>query len=87
MPTITKVKKTHFEILKVGLDFTTFDESYKNIRKNSNYKGFECFNCGRDFSLGEDISLLIMAENLNKVACRECAIKFRNKLKEESTNE
>lgn len=79
MPEIVKTKTTTFKVLQVGIDFLTFNESYRRIRSNFKYKGFQCYACDKNFVDGEKISLVITNRG-NKVICRSCAKKFSEEL-------
>lgn len=81
MTKITKTKTTTFNILQVGLDMMTFNESYRRIRGGARYKGFQCYACNKKFEDGEKISLAITDKG-NKTLCRSCALKFKTELED-----
>ena len=81
MPEIIKTKTTTFKVMHVGLDFMTFDQSYRRIRGGSRYKGFQCYVCNKKFVDGEKISLAITDKG-NKVICDSCAVQLKNELEE-----
>ncbi len=83
-PEIVKTQITHYKILNVALDFLTFDERYRNVRRDNTYQGFECFNCGKYFLDGEKMSLAF-TNKLNKVICRDCGVMFKSELLAEVT--
>lgn len=81
MPEIIKTKTTTYKVIQIGLDFLTFDQSYRRIRSGARYKGFQCYACNKKFVDGEKISLAITDKG-NKVLCRSCAEQFNKELEE-----
>ncbi|MDQ7095974.1 hypothetical protein REC12_20475 [Desulfosporosinus sp. PR] len=79
---ITKTTTKTFNILQVELDMLTFDESFRRIRQNFRYTGFECYKCGRHFLDNEKISLIITDKG-NKVVCHDCGSEIKQELEEE----
>lgn len=78
---IVRTRTTRYQVTQAAVDLLTFNEAYRRIRGNNRYKGFSCFNCGKDFEDGEKLGLIITAKG-NKVVCRECGLKFKRKLEE-----
>jgi RNase P subunit RPR2 len=83
MPQIIKTRTTVYNITNVSIDFATFDETWRRIRGNYKYKGFECYSCHKPFMDGERIGV-IFTNRGNKTVCRECGIKFVAELKTEA---
>lgn len=75
------IKTERHVITSVLLDFATFDETYRRIRRDFHYQGFECFNCGRAFRTGEPISIAFVAEDRNRVVCQACGQALQAELK------
>jgi hypothetical protein len=76
---IQKTTTKSFKVLHVKGDILTFDERYRNIRKNMKYRGFGCFNCSRKFKDGERFGLIITDKG-NKTVCNECVDKISKEL-------
>jgi hypothetical protein len=70
---------TKYKITQAGLDMMHFDESYRRIRGNYKYKGFECFMCKHHFEDGEKISLAITDKG-NKTICHDCAVEIQKEM-------
>ncbi len=85
MPEIVKTKTTRYEITNVAIDFLIFNESFRRIRGNRKYKGFQCYNCNHKFEDGEKMSLIFTNKG-NKTVCRKCGDLFNKEL-EGATNE
>lgn len=79
--TFTKTTTKTYNILQVALDFLAFNKSYRRIRGNSRYPGFECYQCRRHFQDGEKISLALTDKG-NKVLCHDCGMEIKAKLEE-----
>lgn len=84
MPEITKTVTitTTYKITHVMVDFSTFNEMWRNIRGKYRYKGFECFICHKKFEDGEKIGL-IFCDKGNKTVCQKCGTEIENQLKSE----
>ena len=80
-PEIVRTRTTRYQVTQAAVDFLTFNEVYRRIRGNARYKGFSCFNCGKDFEDEEKLGLIITSKG-NKVVCRECGLKFKRELEE-----
>ncbi len=78
-PEIVKTKTTRYEITNVAIDFLTFDENWRRIRKNRKYKGSQCYNCYTAFKDGEKMSLVFTNKG-NKIVCRGCGESFKKEL-------
>lgn len=81
MTRITKTKTTSYNILQVGIDMFTFDESYRRVRGGAKYKGFQCYSCNKKFKDDEKISLAITDKG-NKTLCHSCAVEFKTELED-----
>lgn len=79
MVSITKTQVTTYEITHIILDMMDFNECFRTIRKNYKYKGFSCFNCGREFQDEEKISVIFTKKG-NKTVCRKCGQKLKEEL-------
>ncbi len=80
-PQIVKTTTLTYDVLDVGLDFLTYDERFRAIRKRVGGPQFaECFVCGKHFADGEMISLMITNRG-NKAVCRACGTKLQEQLK------
>jgi len=77
--TIKKTITRNYNVLQVRGDMFTFNERYRHIRGNMNYRGFECFNCHHDFEDGEKFGLLITDKG-NKTVCNKCVDKISEEL-------
>ena len=78
--TITKTTIKRYDITQIALDFLSFDESYRRIRGNMKNKLFNCFSCKREFTDGENISLIIITNSRNKVVCHACGLEIEAEL-------
>lgn len=67
-------------ITHVGKNALAFNESYRRIRREAEYKGFHCFLCNKPFQDGDPISLLFIKNQTNKVACETCGTDIENEL-------
>jgi len=76
---IVKTRTTKYAIQQIGLDFLIFDENYRRIRQNFKYQGFECYICGKHFTDGDKISLIITNKG-NKFVCHDCGIAIQKEL-------
>lgn len=56
---IVKTRTTRYQVIQAMVGLLTFNEAYRRIRGNNRYKGFSCFNCGKDFEDGEKLGLTI----------------------------
>jgi protein-arginine kinase activator protein McsA len=83
MPKITKTKTTVYNISQVGIDMMEFNERYRQIRGNMNYKGFSCYSCNKHFEDGEKISLIITDKG-NRTVCHKCGMKFKDELEDDT---
>jgi peptide subunit release factor 1 (eRF1) len=79
---IVKTRVTRYIVNQVAIDFLIFSESYRRIRGNFRYKGFECYSCGKHFEDGEKMSLIFTNKG-NKVVCHKCGIRFKEELETE----
>ncbi|WP_288924756.1 hypothetical protein [Aminobacterium colombiense] len=86
MAQIVKTETIVHKIIGVALDFDTFNETYRRIRSNYKYKGFECYSCGKCFENGETIAL-VFTDKGNKTVCRKCGLEFQEQLRKEVNNE
>jgi len=84
LPVITKTQTITYQVLAVSTRYVIFNESYRKIRSDFKYQGFECFACGRKFNDGEEIGIIFTSRG-NKVVCQECGAKLKNEL--EASNE
>jgi hypothetical protein len=73
MKSFTITKKETYIPLWVSKDFFVYNESFINIRKDSNYKCNSCFKCSHKFDINEKISLVCLKGIGNKVFCAACA--------------
>lgn len=80
-PVITKTKTTVYTIAHVLIDMLTFNESYRRIRTNFKYQGFNCYSCRKKFQDGEKISV-IFTDKGNKTVCHECGLNYQRELAE-----
>jgi hypothetical protein len=60
-------------------DAFIFDEVWRVKRGNKSYKGFECFNCGREFKNNERFGFIVTDKG-NKTVCNKCAKEIKEKL-------
>lgn len=75
------VKTVTYDVLEVCLDFLTYDERFRSIRKQGGGPQFaECFVCDRHFADGEMIGLAITSGG-NKPVCRACGTKLQKQLR------
>ncbi len=81
-PRVIIRKRTTYEVEAVRLDFVQFTETYRDIRKYSRDKMFDCFSCGRDFEDGDMVSLALTDKG-NKALCHDCAVVLEKQLKEQ----
>lgn len=65
----------------MALDFAAFDETWRRIRCNRGYKGFECYSCGRHFKDGEKISVIFTNKG-NKTVCNKCGTEIIGQLEQ-----
>lgn len=79
MPQIIKKKTTVYNIEHVNVAFSVFDETWRRIRGNFRYKGFECYACNKQFNDMDPIGL-IFTNRGNKTVCQECGAKFETEL-------
>lgn len=79
MPQIIKTRTTVYDITHVKVDFSVFDETWRNIRSRFKYKGFGCYACNKPFNDGDQIGL-IFTDRGNKTVCKECGTKFEAEL-------
>lgn len=73
---IVKVFKKKYEVQNIGIDFYTYDQSFREIRSRYRYKCDECFMCGHKFEDGEKLSMGNIKGEPNKVFCHSCAMKI-----------
>jgi len=66
---------------RVLIDMLTFNESYRQIRANYKYQGFNCYSCRKKFQDGEKISV-IFTDKGNKTVCHECGLNYQRELAE-----
>ena len=78
---IVKVTSKHYRVLQARSDMFTFNEKFRNIRKNMKYHGFECFNCSAKFEDDDRFGLIITSKG-NKSVCNKCAKMFENKIRQ-----
>lgn len=83
---IVKTRTTRYQVIQAMVGLLTFNEAYRRIRGNNRYKGFSCFNCGKDFEDGEKLGLIITTKG-NKVVCRACGLKFKAALEKAEEGE
>ena len=67
------IVKTKYKVYKIGLGMLTYDETFRQGRKNLHLKKLSsCHRCNRKFKDGEEFSLAVTDKG-NKVICNECA--------------
>ena len=81
MPEISVTKTTTFRITDSRPDMMKFNKTYRSVRANMKYKGFECFSCKHKFDDNEKIGIIFTRKG-NKSVCNSCAIKFQEELRE-----
>lgn len=85
MSKIVKTKTTTYDILQAKANLFTFNENFRNMRRNYKYQGFSCYNCNRNFKDGEKFGLIITNKG-NKTVCNSCADKFSKELEKTGEN-
>lgn len=77
MKTFEVITKTVYKPLWVMEDFSTYDESFINIRSSMRYKCNECIKCQHKFEIGETVGLAAFENIGNKVLCVPCALEIK----------
>lgn len=71
--TFTKTTTKTYEIVNIkNQPLFKFNSTYRMIRGEAKYHGFNCFKCGNPFVEDEDIYLWTMKNTKNKVVCEKC---------------
>jgi len=80
---IVKTKKTIYKIKTVATTPLIYSKNFEEIRKGFKNKFKTCFKCNKRFKYDDEMYILFMFNNGNKVVCKNCKHEIEQQLAEE----